>query len=105
LFPDVSPCLDRLSSCTLGIISNGQVEQQRQKLTQTGFANRFERIAISGRMRLVEAIAGDLSRSVPTGECIAELDELAGLLRPGPRSVRRPAIQEVDVSLRNEAAV
>ena len=47
LFPDVSPCLDRLSSCTLGIISNGQVEQQRQKLTQTGIANRFERIVIS----------------------------------------------------------
>jgi putative hydrolase of the HAD superfamily len=47
LFPDVTGCLDRLSSCTLGVISNGQVEQQRQKLTQTGIANRFKCIVIS----------------------------------------------------------
>ena len=31
LFPDVLACLDRLSHRRLGIISNGQVEQQRQK--------------------------------------------------------------------------
>jgi len=32
LFPDVLPCLDRLSSCRLGIISNGHSTQQRKKL-------------------------------------------------------------------------
>jgi putative hydrolase of the HAD superfamily len=47
LFPDVLPCLDRLSGCRLGVISNGQGEQQRMKLTRTGIADRFEHILIS----------------------------------------------------------
>lgn len=47
LFPDVLSCLDRLSGCRLGVISNGQGKQQRRKLTQTGIADRFEHILIS----------------------------------------------------------
>ena len=47
LFPDVLACLDRLAHCRLGIISNGQTLQQRQKLTHTGIEDRFECIVIS----------------------------------------------------------
>jgi putative hydrolase of the HAD superfamily len=47
LFPDVLPCLDALSDGRVGIISNGQVEQQHQKLVHTGIAGRFASIVIS----------------------------------------------------------
>jgi putative hydrolase of the HAD superfamily len=38
LFDDVLPCLDALSNRRLGIISNGNAEQQAKKLHQTGIA-------------------------------------------------------------------
>jgi putative hydrolase of the HAD superfamily len=48
LFPDVKVCLDRLSSShSLGIVSNGEVQQQRRKLARTGIVGRFECILIS----------------------------------------------------------
>jgi putative hydrolase of the HAD superfamily len=47
LFPDVLPCLDRLSRFRLGVISNGQSHQQRLKLERMGIAERFERVLIS----------------------------------------------------------
>jgi putative hydrolase of the HAD superfamily len=48
LFPDVRPCLDRLSSShSVGVISNGDSRQQRSKLTKTGIADRFACILIS----------------------------------------------------------
>lgn len=47
LFSDVVPCLDRLSDCRLGIVSNGKGEWQRRKLEATGIAARFEHIVIS----------------------------------------------------------
>ena len=47
LYPDVVPCLDGLSQYRLGVISNGQGDQQRKKLARTGIADRFECIVIS----------------------------------------------------------
>jgi putative hydrolase of the HAD superfamily len=47
LFPDVLGCLDRLSACRLGVISNGSVGQQRKKLSRTGIADRFACVVIS----------------------------------------------------------
>jgi putative hydrolase of the HAD superfamily len=48
LFPDVRPCLDRLSSShSLGVISNGEAQQQRGKLTKAGIADSFTYILIS----------------------------------------------------------
>lgn len=47
LFSDVSPCLDSLSRHRLGVVSNGQVHQQRKKLAQTGILDRFECVVIS----------------------------------------------------------
>lgn len=48
LYSDVLPCLDSLAQHRLGVISNGQGVQQRRKLAQTGIADRFECVVISG---------------------------------------------------------
>ena len=47
LFDDVVPCLNILSSHKLGIISNGQKDQQRQKLRDLSILDRFEVVIIS----------------------------------------------------------
>ena len=41
LFDDVLPCLQALSQHRIGIISNGNAEQQKRKLAQTGIAAFF----------------------------------------------------------------
>ena len=48
LFPDAAPCLDGLSGFRLGVITNGQGDQQRRKLVRTGILDRFECVLISG---------------------------------------------------------
>lgn len=50
LFDDVLPCLDRLAHMRLGLISNGDLEQQRKKLKQTGLTERFLTILISSEI-------------------------------------------------------
>jgi putative hydrolase of the HAD superfamily len=47
LFGDVIPCLDSLDRYTLGIVTNGNVVQQRQKLERFGLEKYFERVLIS----------------------------------------------------------
>jgi putative hydrolase of the HAD superfamily len=47
VFSDVLPCLDRLPEHTLGIISNGNTEQQKKKLEILGIAARFSLIVTS----------------------------------------------------------
>ncbi len=47
LFDDVLPCLNALSNCKLGIISNGSTEQQTKKLCRTGIAERFDIVVVS----------------------------------------------------------
>lgn len=47
LFDDVIPCLNILRSRKLGIISNGDKDQQRQKLRDLNILERFEVIIIS----------------------------------------------------------
>lgn len=48
LFPDVVECLNELKAVRLGIISNGDSVQQRQKLDSLGILDRFSTIVISG---------------------------------------------------------
>ena len=52
LFDDVLPCLDALRSQPLGIISNGNGEQQRRKLQRLGIADRFHAVVISEEVGL-----------------------------------------------------
>ena len=47
LLPDVKACLDELDGYRLGIISNGNAVQQRQKLTALGIIEKFSPIVIS----------------------------------------------------------
>lgn len=47
LFDDALPCLDACEGCPLGIVSNGNTAQQRQKLENTGILERFELVVIS----------------------------------------------------------
>ncbi len=47
LFDDVLPCLDALTGTRLGIITNGNGEQQRRKLHQLGIADNFTPVIIS----------------------------------------------------------
>jgi putative hydrolase of the HAD superfamily len=47
LFDDVLPCLNALSHFRLGIISNGNTEQQQKKLSQTGILERFDVVIVS----------------------------------------------------------
>lgn len=47
LYPDVSDCLDRLDGLTLGVISNGNPDQQWRKLERLGLAGRFRHVLIS----------------------------------------------------------
>jgi putative hydrolase of the HAD superfamily len=47
LYDDVLPCLNLLSNHKLGIISNGNTEQQTRKLYQTGILGRFDIIVVS----------------------------------------------------------
>jgi len=47
LFPDVLTCLEQLSDCRLGVITNGQSCQQRLKLARTGIDDRFDCVVTS----------------------------------------------------------
>lgn len=47
IFPDAASALEALSSRPLGIITNGQVDQQRKKLRVLGIAERFSCVVIS----------------------------------------------------------
>lgn len=48
LYPDVLPCLEALAAYPLGMITNGDGDQQRQKLDQTGIAGYFNSVVVSG---------------------------------------------------------
>lgn len=48
-FDDVLPCLDSLKGSRLGIISNGDEDQQRRKLDKMGIADDFEIVVTSGK--------------------------------------------------------
>jgi putative hydrolase of the HAD superfamily len=50
LFDDVLPCLDSLAHIPLGLISNGDLEQQRRKLKQTNLDHRFSTIIVSSQI-------------------------------------------------------
>ncbi|MEJ2289387.1 MAG: HAD-IA family hydrolase [Deinococcales bacterium] len=41
-YDDVLPCLDRLAGCRLGILTNGDPDQQRRKLEALSIHDRFE---------------------------------------------------------------
>ena len=68
LHPDVDECLCALDGFSLGIISNGDSIQQRQKLTELAIAHRFDHVLISG----------DIGVAKPAAKIFHAACELAG---------------------------
>jgi putative hydrolase of the HAD superfamily len=54
LFADVVDCLNDLNGHPLGIITNGDAFQQKQKLVSLGIADRFSTIVISGEVGMTK---------------------------------------------------
>lgn len=54
LFPDVLPCLNSLHGLTLGIISNGTTQNQRNKLRVLGIESRFSVVVISEEVQVAK---------------------------------------------------
>jgi putative hydrolase of the HAD superfamily len=52
LYEDVIPCLTELKNFPLGVISDGEGEQQRRKLAFTGIDSFFKSVIISGEVGL-----------------------------------------------------
>lgn len=48
LYPDTIPCLQALAAYPLGVITNGDSDQQRQKLERTGLAEHISSVVVSG---------------------------------------------------------
>lgn len=71
LYPDTLPALNALSG-PLGIITNGQSEQQRFKLEQTGILSRFSTVVVSSEIgaakpkREIFEVACRLAGSAPS---------------------------------------
>lgn len=95
LFPDVLRVLDELKSIPLGIVTNGNADQQRTKLRRTGILDRFAIVVVSEDIgyskpspQIFHHACGQLGRE-PT-ECIFVGDDwekdvegaLSGGLRP-----------------------
>jgi putative hydrolase of the HAD superfamily len=58
LYPDVEPALSELSSYRLGVISNGDLGQQRTKLARNGIAERFDTMVMSADCGIAKPAAG-----------------------------------------------
>jgi len=58
LFADAIPCLDALNGMRLGMISNGNSDQQRRKLKATKIDQRFETVVISSEVGIAKPDAG-----------------------------------------------
>jgi putative hydrolase of the HAD superfamily len=82
-FGDVAGCLGALSGLRLGVITNGDGEQQRAKLAALGLDGRFEAVIVSGEAgfakpdaRIFELAAASVG--VPVERCLLVGDNRAG---------------------------
>lgn len=82
-FADVGGCLDALAGLRLGVITNGDGEQQRAKLAALGLAGRLAPVIVSGDAgfakpdpRIFGLAAAALG--VPPGRCLMVGDNRAG---------------------------
>ena len=67
LHADAVLCLDALAAHPLGVVSNGQSEQQRSKLARLGIADRFKHVTISQDCGIAKPDARIFARAC--GEC------------------------------------
>lgn len=64
LYEDVLPCLHSLKDYVLGVVSNGDSEQQRRKLRDTGIASFFKSVVISADVGVPKPNAAIFQRSL-----------------------------------------
>src|SRR4030095_1829762 len=81
LFDCVLLCLAPLTHMRLGLISNGDMEQQRKKLKQTGLADRFSPVLISSEIGIGKPapeifLEADRKSVVSPEECVYVGDRL-----------------------------
>lgn len=97
LYPDVRPCLARLSRQKLGVISNGDSSQQRRKLRLSGIANVFSTVVISGDLGVAKPDAGIFTAACEAAsrnpdECVYVGDDqksdVEGSMQAGLHAVR-----------------
>ena len=69
LFPEVLAVLDRLEGYPLGIISNGDNEQQRKKLESLGLMPRFAHVLISGELGIAKPDAAIFHEACRRANC------------------------------------
>jgi len=96
LFPDALPCLELLRGRPLGIVTNGNPQQQRRKLRTLGLREHFKEVLISSEFGAAKPAPGiflEASRrlwAIP-GECIVVGDswehDVQGALRAGMQPV------------------
>lgn len=67
-FPDVSDCLARLGDMPLGVITNGELDQQQRKLAQLGLTGCFDQVVASS----------EIGASKPAPEIFVAAAQLAG---------------------------
>ncbi len=67
-FPDVNGCLARLGDVPLGVITNGDLDQQQRKLAQLGLTGYFDPVVASS----------DIGASKPEAEIFIAAARLAG---------------------------
>lgn len=82
-FGDVGGCLDALAGLRLGVITNGDGEQQRAKLAALGLAGRFETVIASGDAGVAKPDArifglAAAAIGVPLERCLFVGDNRAG---------------------------
>lgn len=70
LFPDVIETLDRLQGHSLGIISNGDREQQSSKLDSLGVRDRFDPVVISGEIGVAKPDAAIFHEACRRANCL-----------------------------------
>ena len=82
-FADVGGCLDALAGLRLGVITNGDGEQQRAKLAALGLGGRFEVVVVSGDAGFAKPDArifglAATAIGVPAERCLFVGDSRAG---------------------------
>lgn len=75
LFADAIPCLDELAHLRLGVISNGNTDQQRRKLKAMGIDQRFEVAVLSSEIGMAKPEPGIFLEAcqllkITPGECV-----------------------------------
>jgi putative hydrolase of the HAD superfamily len=96
LFGDVAPCLQEMTDVNLGIISNGDSQQQRAKLGTLGIASHFSTVLISGDINTAKPDCGIFAAAcraegLRPDECVYVGDDLdvdaRGSVRAGMRGI------------------